>query len=90
MEGRVRYAGMRTLPVPGDPVARLWHSATMLRRHRGDGHVAGLVCARIGGTEAHALSALGHGIHPAQTFGRIHHLPRERLAAVMAVCASAG
>ncbi|WP_435836544.1 SCO6745 family protein [Streptomyces asoensis] len=71
-------------PVPGDPVARLWHSATMLREHRGDGHVAALVCARIGGTEAHVLSALGHGIHPAETFGRIHHLPEERLAAVMA------
>ncbi|MEU8953435.1 hypothetical protein AB0C93_03925 [Streptomyces sp. NPDC048518] len=36
-EGRVMYAGMRTLPVPSDPVARLWHSATMLREHRCDG-----------------------------------------------------
>ncbi|SEF16810.1 hypothetical protein SAMN05216533_7998 [Streptomyces sp. Ag109_O5-10] len=63
-EGRVMYAGMRTLEVPGDPVARLWHSATMLREHRGDGHIAALVGARIGGTEAHVLSALEQGIHP--------------------------
>lgn len=83
MEGRVMYAGMRTLPVPADPVARLWHSATMLREHRGDGHVAALVCTRIGGTEAHVLSALAMGIHPPETFGRIHHLPKKRLAAVM-------
>ena len=83
-EGRVMYAGMRTLPVPGDPVARLWHSATMLREHRGDGHVAALVGARIGGTEAHVLSALEMGIHPPESFGRIHHLPKKRLAAVMA------
>jgi hypothetical protein len=82
-EGRVMYAGMRTLPVPSDPVARLWHSATMLREHRGDGHVAALVGARIGGTEAHALWALAHGIYPAESFGRIHHLPKRRLAAVM-------
>ncbi|MET9364487.1 MarR family transcriptional regulator [Streptomyces sp. NPDC006632] len=82
-EGRVMYAGMRTLAVPGDPVARLWHCATMLREHRGDGHVAALVGARIGGTEAHVLSALAQGIHPPQSFGRIHHLPEERLAAVM-------
>lgn len=82
-EGRVMYAGMRTLPVPSDPVARLWHSATMLREHRGDGHVAALVGARIGGTEAHVLSALEHGIHPPESFGRIHHLPKARLAAVM-------
>src|SRR6201995_934111 len=83
MEGRVMYAGMRTLPVPGDPVARLWHSATMLREHRGDGHVAALVGARIGGTEAHVLSAIEMGIHPPESFGRIHHLPKKRLAEVM-------
>ena len=83
VEGRVMYAGMRTLPVPDDPVARLWHAATMLREHRGDGHVAALVGARIGGTEAHVLSAVDMGIHPPESFGRIHHLPRRRLAAVM-------
>ena len=77
------YAGLRALPVPGDPVARLWHSATMLREHRCDGHVAALVCARIGGTEAHVLSALESGIHPPESFGRIHHLPKKRLAEVM-------
>jgi hypothetical protein len=83
MEGRVMYAGMRTLAVPSDPVARLWHSANMLREHRGDGHIAALVGACIGGTEAHVLSALAQGIHPPESFGRIHHLPKERLAAVM-------
>ena len=82
-EGRVMYAGMRTLPVPSDPVARLWHSATMLREHRCDGHVAALVGARIGGTESHVLSALDMGIHPPESFGRIHHLPKKRLAEVM-------
>jgi hypothetical protein len=83
-EGRMMYAGMRTLPIPGDPVERLWHSATMLREHRGDGHIAALLGERIGGTEAHVLSALDMGIHPAESFGRIHHLPKPRLAAVMA------
>ncbi|WP_443057579.1 helix-turn-helix domain-containing protein [Streptomyces sp. IBSBF 2806] len=38
---------MRTLPVPSGPVARLWHSATVLREHHGDGHVAALVGARV-------------------------------------------
>ncbi|NMO93222.1 SCO6745 family protein [Actinomycetospora sp. TBRC 11914] len=82
--GRVNFAGMRAMPVPGDPVARLWHSATMLREHRGDGHIAALLAAGIGGTESHVLSALDMGIHPAESFGRIHHLPKQRLAAVMA------
>ncbi len=83
-QGRVLYAGWRTLPVPRDPLVRLWHSATMLREHRGDGHVAALLVAGIGGAEAHVLSALEQGIHPPESFGRLHHLPRERLAQVMA------
>ena len=82
-EGRIMYAGLRALPVPEEPVARLWHAATQLREHRGDGHVAALVSEGIGGTEAHVLHALAEGIYPAETFGRIHHLPAARLAAVM-------
>jgi hypothetical protein len=82
-EGRVMYAGLRTIAMPEEPVARLWHAANMLREHRGDGHIAALVSERIGGTEAHVLSALDMDIYPAESFGRIHHLPRARLAEVM-------
>jgi len=82
-EGRVMYAALRALPMPDEPVARLWHAANMLREHRGDGHIAALVSERIGGTEAHVLSALDMDIYPAESFGRIHHLPRARLAEVM-------
>ncbi|WP_426246942.1 SCO6745 family protein [Nocardioides sp. LHG3406-4] len=81
--GRVMYAGLRSLPMPEEPVARLWHAANMLREHRGDGHIVALASERIGGTEAHVLSALDSGIHPAESFGRIHHLPASRLAEVM-------
>jgi hypothetical protein len=45
------HANMRTIAVPSDPVARLWHSAQMLREHRGDGHIVALSSARFGGTE---------------------------------------
>jgi hypothetical protein len=83
-DGRVMYAGLRALPMPDEPVARLWHAANMLREHRGDGHIAALVSERIGGLEAHVLGALDAGVYPAETFGRIHHLPRARLAALMA------
>ncbi|WP_399028325.1 helix-turn-helix domain-containing protein [Streptomyces sp. 15-116A] len=31
--------------------AHLWHAATLLREHRGDGHVAALVPAGIAGRE---------------------------------------
>jgi hypothetical protein len=77
------YAALRALPMPEEPVARLWHAANMLREHRGDGHIAALVSEWIGGTEAHVLSALAMGIYPAESFGRIHHLPEARLAEVI-------
>jgi hypothetical protein len=81
-EGRALYAALRAVPVPDEPVARLWHAATLLREYRGDGHVAALVAERIGGTQAHVLHALAEGMPP-ERFGRIHHLPAPRLAAVV-------
>jgi len=81
-EGRILYAGLRALPLPEEPVARLWHAATLLREHRGDGHIAALVAAGIGGTEAHVLHALSENI-PAEKFGRVHHLAADRLARVV-------
>ena len=84
VEGRVMYAALRALPIPDEPVARLWHAANMLREHRGDGHIAALMAEQIDRTECHVLLALDQGIHPAETFGRIHHLPKPYLASVMA------
>ena len=81
-EGRVLYAALRSVPVPVEPVARLWHAATLLREHRGDVHVAALVAEGIGGTEAHVLHALSEGL-PAEKFGRVHHLPAAQLSAVV-------
>jgi hypothetical protein len=81
-DGRPLYAGLRALKVPEEPVARLWHAATLLREHRGDGHNAALVAHGIGGTESHVLMALRLGMR-AEEFGRIHHLPKPQLAAVV-------
>lgn len=81
-EGRALFAAVRTLPVPTEPLARLWHGANLLREHRGDGHVAALVTVGIGGTEAHVLRARSEGM-PAEQFGRVSHLPRTQLAAVL-------
>lgn len=88
-EGRALYAGLRALPCPDEPVARLWHAATMLREHRGDGHNIALVTEGVGGTEAHALHALSEGM-AAEKFGRIHHLPATKLAAVRETMHSRG
>ena len=81
-EGRPMYAALRALPIPDDVVARLFHAASLLREHRGDGHIAALMTEGVGGLEAHVLLALGMGM-PAEDFGRIHHLPGVQLAAVI-------
>jgi hypothetical protein len=63
-------------------VGRLFHAASLLREHRGDGHIAALMIEGVGRLEAHVLSALDTGL-PAEKFGRIHHLPAGQLAAVI-------
>lgn len=82
VEGRVLYAALRALPVPQEPVARLWHAATLLREHRGDGHTVALLTEGVGGTEAHVLHALSVDMR-AQDFGRVWHLPAAQLTAVI-------
>jgi len=81
-EGRPMYAALRAIPIPDEVVARLFHAASLLREHRGDGHIAALMIEGVGGLEAHVLVALDMGM-PATSFGRIHHLPRAQLAAVI-------
>jgi hypothetical protein len=81
-EGRPMYAALRALPIPDEVVARLFHAASLLREHRGDGHIAALMVDGISGLEAHVLLALDMGT-PAERFGRIHHLPRTQLTAVI-------
>jgi hypothetical protein len=82
VEGRPMYAALRAQPVPDDVVARLFHAASMLREHRGDGHIAALLSEGVGGLESHVLLALDMDM-PAERFGRLHHLPAAQIAAVI-------
>jgi hypothetical protein len=55
VDGRALFAANAGLVWPDEPLAVLWHALTLLREHRGDGHVAALVAAGIAGREAHVL-----------------------------------
>lgn len=55
--GRPLYAAHASLPWPTEAHLRLWHALTLLREWRGDGHIALLVGAGIGGAEALHLHA---------------------------------
>jgi hypothetical protein len=61
-EGRPLYAGHADLPWPEEPVLQVWHGVTLLREHRGDGHVLSLLQHGLTGLEAlvtHTLTGRG-------------------------------
>ncbi len=62
LDGRPLFAANRALPWPDDPLAGLWHAATLLREQRGDAHVAVLSAAGISGRECNVLQAAAGAI----------------------------
>ncbi|AWK12194.1 hypothetical protein SSP531S_37230 [Streptomyces spongiicola] len=62
---RPLYAAHADLPVPEEPHLALWHAATLLREHRGDGHLAALLSAGLDPLEALVShTATGKGMSP--------------------------
>jgi hypothetical protein len=62
LDGRPLFAANRALPWPEDPLASLWHAATLLREHRGDAHVAVLSAAGVSGRECNVLQSAAGGV----------------------------
>lgn len=58
---RPLYAANAELDWPTEPAAALWQATTLLREHRGDGHVAALTSAAAGPCEAHVLRVVCTG-----------------------------
>jgi hypothetical protein len=66
MAGRGLYAAHAGRPWPASsPHLELWWACTLLREHRGDGHVAVLTAAGVDGCEANQLAVLD-GAVPAE------------------------
>jgi hypothetical protein len=62
---RPLYAAHADLPVPDEPHLAFWHATTLLREHRGDGHLAVLLAAELDPLEALAThTATGKGMAP--------------------------
>ncbi|MET9835363.1 hypothetical protein ABZ078_40175 [Streptomyces sp. NPDC006385] len=62
---RPLYSAHADLPVPEEPHLAYFHAATLLREHRGDGHLAVLVSAGLDGLEAVVThTATGKGMTP--------------------------
>ncbi|MFH0515963.1 hypothetical protein ACHBTE_02145 [Streptomyces sp. M41] len=62
---RPLYSAHADLPVPEEPHLAYFHAATLLREHRGDGHLAVLMSAGLDGLEAVVThTATGKGMTP--------------------------
>ncbi|MEU6257229.1 hypothetical protein [Streptomyces sp. NPDC047043] len=67
---RPLYSAHADLPVPEEPHLAYFHAATLLREHRGDGHLAVLMSAGLDGLEAVVThTATGKGMRPKWVFG---------------------
>jgi len=60
--GRPLAAANQDLELPASPAGRLWWAATVLREHRGEGHVAALVAHGVGRLEALVLARARSGV----------------------------
>ena len=62
LEGRPLFAGHASLAWPAEPHLDLWHSLTLLREHRGDGHLIALALAGYSGCEAMVMTQAMGGV----------------------------
>lgn len=62
--GKPLFAGLRSLPVPDEPVALLFHLTDLLREYRGDAHIAAWTDAGIDALEIGLLTELWWGLAP--------------------------
>lgn len=67
-DGRALFAGHASLPWPQEPHLQLWHALTLLREHRGDGHIVALQAAGYSGCEALVMHK-AIGVIPAAFMG---------------------
>jgi hypothetical protein len=62
--GRPMHAGLMSMNWPTSALGQLWHACTILREHRGDGHLDAYVSAGLTGLEANLLTELIVGWEP--------------------------
>lgn len=67
LAGRPLAAANSDLPWPEEPHMVLWRASTILREHRGDGHIAALLAAGLGPCES-LVSFAATGAAPIQVF----------------------
>ncbi|CAM3393942.1 hypothetical protein KIPE111705_06240 [Kibdelosporangium persicum] len=78
--GRPLAAANASLPWPEEPHLVLWHAATILREHRGDGHITALLTAGLDPCES-LVSFAAIGAAPVEVFASRGWSPEQWAAA---------
>jgi hypothetical protein len=78
--GRPLFAGVRSLGLPDDPLARAWRAGDQLREYRGDSHTIAWVSAGLDATEIGLLTELLWGL-PLKTYIRTRAWSADQLEA---------
>lgn len=81
-EGRPLFAAHAGLAWPESPLGRLFHSQTLLREFRGDGHIAALVVAGLDGRAALLTHLAATGRDPESMRERRGWTPEEWAASI--------
>lgn len=79
-EGRPLFAGLRSLGLPGEPLADVWRLTDLLREYRGDAHVAAWTSAGYDATEIGLATELYWGL-PMGTYIRTRAWSSDQLEA---------
>jgi hypothetical protein len=69
INARALAAGVRSRPVPSDPLAAVWHLGDLLREYRGDSHNAAWAAAGLTATQIGLMTELYWGM-PARSYSR--------------------
>ena len=79
--GHPLSAGLAAAPWPDEPLAALWHGATLLRENRGECHLSACAVAGLDGLEANLLTERRVGWAPTAYAGSRAWSPEEMEAA---------
>jgi hypothetical protein len=87
--GRPLAAANAALPAPAEPHLALWHAVTVLREHRGDGHVTALVATGVEPCQSQVM-ATAAGRAPADVLRQNRRWSEQEWAEATAALAGRG
>lgn len=87
--GRPLFSALRALPLPDTAHGRLWRAAELVREHRGDGHLAAGIAARLDAITMNVVTELWLG-YPFGEYSGTRGFNAEQLGVTLAALEAKG